>query len=82
MDNYLAIPLNDLSNYLGRDNDSAGIIEDANPAHNPEFSLPRADGGKDAWLFLAACFVVEALVWGSSLYLPTNQHVTPISEPH
>lgn len=30
----------------------------------PEFSLPRADGGKDAWLFLAACFVVEALVWG------------------
>jgi hypothetical protein len=33
------------------------------PDH-PEFSLPRPDGGKDAWLFLAACFVVEALVWG------------------
>jgi hypothetical protein len=31
---------------------------------HPEFSLPQADGGKDAWLFLAACFVVEALVWG------------------
>lgn len=30
----------------------------------PEFSLPCADGGKDAWLFLAACFIVEALVWG------------------
>jgi hypothetical protein len=30
----------------------------------PEFSLPRPDEGKDAWLFLAACFVVEALVWG------------------
>jgi hypothetical protein len=29
-----------------------------------EFSLPQADGGRDAWLFLAACFVVEALVWG------------------
>lgn len=29
-----------------------------------EFSLPPADGGKDAWLFLAASFVVEALVWG------------------
>jgi hypothetical protein len=26
--------------------------------------LPRADGGKDAWLFLAACFLMEALVWG------------------
>lgn len=29
-----------------------------------EFSLPPVDGGKDAWLFLAACFVMEALVWG------------------
>jgi len=24
---------------------------------------PRADGGKDAWLFLAGCFAVEMLVW-------------------
>lgn len=35
-------------------------------SEGPEFSLPHADGGKDAWLFLAACFVVEALVWGMS----------------
>jgi hypothetical protein len=27
-------------------------------------SLPPVDGGKDAWLFLAAGFVFEALVWG------------------
>ncbi|KAI9650742.1 hypothetical protein NHQ30_000767 [Ciborinia camelliae] len=27
-------------------------------------NIPRADGGKDAWLFLAACFVFEALIWG------------------
>lgn len=33
-----------------------------------EFSLPRADGGKDAWLFLAGCFFVEALVWGVFAY--------------
>lgn len=32
--------------------------------HGQEFSLPRADGGRDAWLFLAACFSIEALVWG------------------
>lgn len=32
--------------------------------HGPEFSLPRADGGKDAWLFLACCFCIEALIWG------------------
>ncbi|KAL1301816.1 hypothetical protein AAFC00_006004 [Neodothiora populina] len=28
------------------------------------FSLPPADGGKDAWLFLTSAFVLEALVWG------------------
>lgn len=33
-----------------------------------EFSLPRADGGKDAWLFLAGCFTLEALIWGTSLH--------------
>jgi len=26
--------------------------------------IPRADEGKHAWLFLAGCFVFEALVWG------------------
>jgi hypothetical protein len=35
--------------------------EDA-PQH--QVSLPPVDGGKDAWLFLAASFIVEALVWG------------------
>lgn len=29
-----------------------------------KFSLPPVDGGKDAWLFLAAVFTVDALVWG------------------
>ncbi|KAF5021962.1 hypothetical protein F66182_6002 [Fusarium sp. NRRL 66182] len=27
-------------------------------------SLPPVDGGKEAWLFLAASFMVEALTWG------------------
>ena len=30
------------------------------------YSLPPVDTGKDAWLFLAACFVMEAMVWGES----------------
>ncbi|KAK3340688.1 major facilitator superfamily domain-containing protein [Neurospora tetraspora] len=34
------------------------------PARHEFSQLPPVDGGKDAWLFLAACFVVEALVWG------------------
>jgi hypothetical protein len=29
-----------------------------------EFSLSQPDGGKDAWLFLAAAFFIEALIWG------------------
>jgi hypothetical protein len=41
-----------------------------------QVNLPRADGGLEAWLFLAGCFTIEALVWGrliSSLFshLPT-----------
>ncbi|KAK1827898.1 MFS general substrate transporter [Podospora conica] len=37
------------------------------PAQGPTAAfpaLPPVDGGKDAWLFLGACFVVEALIWG------------------
>lgn len=29
-----------------------------------QVNLPKADGGKEAWLFLCGCFVIEALVWG------------------
>lgn len=36
----------------------------ANSEAPREFSLPEADGGRDAWLFLAGCFMVEALIWG------------------
>ncbi len=31
---------------------------------NDFVSLPKADGGKDAWLFLAGSFAIEALTWG------------------
>lgn len=38
--------------------------------------LPPVDGGKDAWLFLAACFVLESLVWGICFPFPySNTHV-------
>ncbi|KAK3901666.1 monocarboxylate transporter 10 [Staphylotrichum tortipilum] len=37
-------------------------VEDGDAHEMP--SLPPVDGGKDAWLFLAACFMIEALVWG------------------
>lgn len=41
-------------------------------------SLPPVDRGKDAWLFLAACFTVEALTWGM-LYLPLHLYLPYIS---
>ncbi len=35
-------------------------------------SLPPTDGGKDAWLVLTGCTILEALVWGESR--STKQH--------
>jgi len=44
-----------------------------NDAYNAERStIPQADRGKEAWLFLTGCFCVEALLWGESY------HVMPI----
>ncbi|KAL1872127.1 hypothetical protein Daus18300_004497 [Diaporthe australafricana] len=44
--------------------DEPGDAFESGQAPHHEFSLPPVDTGKDAWLFLAACFVIEALVWG------------------
>lgn len=33
-------------------------------SHHQETDLPPVDGGIRAWLFLAACFIIEALIWG------------------
>lgn len=40
-----------------------------------EFSLPSADRGKDAWGFLAASFLLEAIVWGKMLNRPALLHI-------
>jgi hypothetical protein len=59
-------------------NPSAATLTDVellgNRADSPSgseegFSLPPTDGGKDAWLFLLACFMLEALIWGTYLTL-------------
>lgn len=46
-----------------------------------EFSLPAADRGSSAWLFLAAGFVVEALVWGFSFSFGVFQQYYSTHEP-
>ncbi|OBT62678.1 hypothetical protein VE03_07523 [Pseudogymnoascus sp. 23342-1-I1] len=44
--------------------DAEAELESPDSPTPHEFSLPPVDRGKDAWLFLAASFVIEALVWG------------------
>jgi hypothetical protein len=48
------------ANAAGRSHDL--IEQNFEPVEESDRPLPRADGGKDAWLFLTACFIVEALV--------------------
>jgi hypothetical protein len=50
-----------------RDTEEAWHAEQQLPAdigEREQVSLPKADGGKEAWLFLCGCFTIEALVWG------------------
>lgn len=52
-------------------------VEDGRAGMEHEMpSLPPVDGGKDAWLFLAACFMIEALVWGMRDPDSLNGHKT------
>lgn len=32
--------------------------------------LPPTDGGRQAWSYLLACFIVEAVLWGRLLFAP------------
>ncbi|KAK4146324.1 monocarboxylate transporter 10 [Dichotomopilus funicola] len=44
-------------------------------------SLPQVDRGKDAYLFLFACFMVEALVWGFTYCFGVFQDYYSTHEP-
>ncbi|KAG9236766.1 MFS monocarboxylate transporter [Amylocarpus encephaloides] len=58
-----------------------GVDRLHNPNHGPEFSLPPADSGKDAWLFLTACFILEALIWGFPFSFGVFQEYYSTHEP-
>lgn len=47
----------------------------------PEFSLPPTDRGKSAWLFLAASFLIEAVVWGFPFSFGVFQDYYQTHEP-
>lgn len=44
-------------------------LQPSDPAYQ---TLPPADGGKQAWLFLFGCFMMEALVWGERNKTPAH----------
>ncbi|KAI4194353.1 MAG: hypothetical protein LQ346_003709 [Caloplaca aetnensis] len=46
-----------------------------------EYTLPEADRGKHAWLFLAGCFMVEALIWGFPFSFGVFQEYYTTHEP-
>ena len=52
-------------------------------ATEPEIvsTLPPADGGKQAWLFLAGAFMIEALVWGFPFSFGVFQEYYATHEP-
>ena len=40
-------------------------LEGLDDSHSEASSIKPADSGKDAWLFLAGSFMLEALLWGT-----------------
>ena len=55
------------------------LLEDQ--AERTAIALPPVDHGKDAWLFLAACFTLEALVWGFPFSFGVFQDYYSTHEP-
>ena len=43
---------------------SAGLLDENSSGINVQQELPPVDGGRKAWSFCVAAFVLEALVWG------------------
>lgn len=50
--------------HVAGDAETAEENTNADIGEREQVNLPRVDGGKEAWLFLAGSFMIEALVWG------------------
>lgn len=46
------------------------VFSDGSTADLHEANLPPVDRGRGAWGFLAACFMIEALIWGMCMFTP------------
>ncbi|KAJ5900082.1 hypothetical protein N7495_004826 [Penicillium taxi] len=56
-------------------------FEVSQPEADTQADLPPVDTGKRAWLFLAACFVIEALIWGFTFSFGIFQDYYSTNEP-
>jgi hypothetical protein len=65
----------------GADRDTGELVSDSAGYREPP---PPADRGKDAYLFLTACFILEALVWGrnpsSLVNMPASIDIDTMSQ--
>ncbi|KAM6481468.1 major facilitator superfamily domain-containing protein [Trichoderma sp. SZMC 28011] len=62
--------------------DSSSLSPDVPSEHEHEgVSLPPVDTGKDAMLFLTACFIIECLVWGFPFAFGIFQNYYSTHEP-
>ncbi|KAJ5094827.1 hypothetical protein N7456_010688 [Penicillium angulare] len=61
--------------------DSLGISSQEDIAEHHEINLPPVDTGKRAWLFLAACFMIEGLIWGFTFSYGVFQDYYTTHEP-
>lgn len=58
--------VNTANEYHTGQNEEADTLNENSelPGQNDESGLPPVDQGKQAWLFLAACYVIEAVTFG------------------
>jgi hypothetical protein len=74
----------ELTSYAQRNSTTTGTDVET-PRHdsnnvsgdNEGFSLPPTDRGKDAWLCLLACFMLEAMIWGKVQHYTAWFVITP-----
>ncbi|KAL8790692.1 MAG: hypothetical protein Q9195_006234 [Heterodermia aff. obscurata] len=80
------IALREISQALDYDANDESPIEALRPPiqvrqHEIHSTLPTVDGGREAWMFLAGSFFIEALVWGFPFSFGVFQEYYAIHKP-
>ncbi|KAI1340829.1 major facilitator superfamily domain-containing protein [Xylariaceae sp. FL0016] len=78
-----SIELRALNSGTSKDSPQENVLSNSSepPVLNAESSLPPVDTGKQAWLFLSACWVVEAFTFGFGFSFGVFQNYYSTHEP-